>query len=172
MRSAGLGHLEKGPVVKDPDFRKHFPFCSDLGNKKIYHAPFKSYQPKLAIFRAHSLGKESMNMSKRGAGGGMLNGTPLPCEIALERFSLAGVKDPSGLHRLVSTISSFATGPLNALRKLAREITSGEVFLTIGCEEQERKLPSLGIASVKSTFFKEEISGEEILFEQNPEVVR
>ncbi|CFW92987.1 protein of unknown function [endosymbiont DhMRE of Dentiscutata heterogama] len=170
MRSAGLGYLERGPVTKDPDNRKHFPFCSDLGNKKIYHNPFKSYQPKLAIFRAHALGKESMSMSEEGIGGGGLNGKmSFPSEVALERFSIIGIK--SGiLGSFFSSIASFARGPFNALRKLAREIISGEVFLTIGCGEQEDTLPAIGTASVKNTFFKKEMSGEEVLFEQNPKI--
>jgi len=171
MRSAGLGYLEKAPVTKDPEYRKHFPFCSDLGNKKIYHAQFKSYQPKLAFFRAHPVGKEGMSMSKAGVGGAGLDGKmSFPSEIALERFNVTLVKS-GGFGSFFSTIASFARGPFNAIRAMAREILSGEVFLTIGCEEQERELPSLGMASVENTFFKKEMSGEEVLFENNPKIV-
>jgi hypothetical protein len=160
-----MGFLESAPIIPTPKNRMHFDFCGELGIKKIYHSSFKSYQPRLAVMRCRSLGKGGMTTAKTR------EGLTIPSEIALERFHKtliqAGVAG-----EFISTIASFASGPITALKKIAQEIFSGEVFLTIGCKEQNDSLPALGSEDPGESYFKKEISGEEVLFEINPEITR
>src|SRR4051812_43073923 len=58
MRGSGSGTIEKAPkLIQESQknllesSRMHYPFCDDLGIKRIYHSEM-GYQPKFSLFVA------------------------------------------------------------------------------------------------------------------------
>ena len=77
MRGAGMGIIEKGPVITDTNQRMHYDFCGDLSIKATYEQAFE-YQPRFVLFQARNAGALTFS---RGTDGSGMN---IPTDVTLD----------------------------------------------------------------------------------------
>lgn len=162
MRGGGTGFLEKGPVIEDKGQRMHYEFCGDLGIKKVYQKDL-GYQPKFALFKAISEGKD-LTWSQGTQDKKMI----IPTNVNLEEFNQINAELlMANTHQLTSRLPSLIqkiTKPGQIISELMETILNQKVNLVVGCEEMPNISGHLG----QSSLFQQSFEREDVLFTDKP----